>query len=106
VIANLSLRTDRRNPNHHLWLNNGTWFVHYTTHPTQVTKERVRRSLKTKSVKEARRLRDELLPPANGGGVVARQDKLRGVEGGRREFIARRFTSPVRPRSRRVEDDN
>lgn len=56
----LAIRTDEKNPNHHLWNNNGTWFVHYTIYPTPVTKERVRRSLKTKCVDEARRKRDHL----------------------------------------------
>ena len=49
------------NPNHHLWNNNGTWFIHYTIHPTKITKERVRRSLSTKDVVEARQRRDKLL---------------------------------------------
>jgi hypothetical protein len=49
------------NPNHHLWNNNGTWFVHYTVYPTPVTKQRVRMSLKTRSVAEARQRRDQQL---------------------------------------------
>lgn len=57
----VSLRLRAENPNHHLWNNNGTWFVHYTTYPTEYTKERVRESLKTKSLAEARQKRDELL---------------------------------------------
>lgn len=50
-----------RNANHNLWNNNGTWFAHYTVYPTRITKERVRCSLKTKCVVEARKRRDELL---------------------------------------------
>lgn len=57
----LSIRTNPANPNHHLWNNHGTWFVHYVVHPTPLTKERVRRSLGTKDVEEARRLRDQIL---------------------------------------------
>jgi hypothetical protein len=57
----LSIRTNPANPNHHLWNNHGTWFVHYVIHPTPPTKERVRRSLGTKDVEEARRLRDQIL---------------------------------------------
>ncbi len=57
----LSIRTNTENPNHHLWNNHGTWFVHYVVHPTPFTKERVRRSLGTKDVNEARRLRDAIL---------------------------------------------
>ena len=56
----LAIRTDEDNPNHHLWNNNGTWFVHYTVYPTPVTKQRVRKSLKTKCLDEARRKRDSL----------------------------------------------
>ena len=50
----LSLRTNPENPNHHLWNNNGTWFIHYVVHPTPITKERIRKSLGTKSLTEAR----------------------------------------------------
>lgn len=52
------LRVDPENPNHHLWDNHGTWFLHYTIHPTPYTKERIRRSLGTKDVKVARERRD------------------------------------------------
>jgi len=41
--------------------NNGTWFVHYTIHPTPFTKERMRASLGTKDLAEARLRRDQLL---------------------------------------------
>lgn len=51
-------RRHNGNENHHLWNNNGTWFLHYTTYPTPFTKERVRRSLGTKDLAEARRRRD------------------------------------------------
>lgn len=54
----LSIRVQGDNPNHHLWNNNGTWFVHYTVYPTSVTKERIRESLNTKSLEEARIKRD------------------------------------------------
>jgi hypothetical protein len=62
----LRIMTDRKgcgrtNPNHHIWNNNGTWWMHYTEYPTPMTKERVRRSLQTKSVEQARLLRDEFL---------------------------------------------
>ena len=40
----LAIRVDESNPNHHLWNNNGTWWLHYTVYPTPVTSER-RRSL-------------------------------------------------------------
>jgi len=54
-------RTNNTNLNHHMWNNNGVWFLQYTVYPTPVTKERVRRSLRTRSVTEARKLRDEIL---------------------------------------------
>ena len=52
------LRVRAENENHHLWNNHGTWFLHYTVHPTPFTKERVRRSLGTKDVRVARERRD------------------------------------------------
>lgn len=52
------IRVDTENPNHHLWDNHGTWFLHYTIHPTPFTKERIRRSLGTKDVRVARERRD------------------------------------------------
>lgn len=52
------IRVRAENPNHHLWNNHGTWFLHYTVHPTPFTKERIRRSLGTKDVKVARARRD------------------------------------------------
>jgi hypothetical protein len=39
------LRINAANPNHHLWNNNGTWFVHYTKHCPNFTKHRTRMSL-------------------------------------------------------------
>lgn len=58
VITLASLRISEANPNHHLWNNNGTWFLHYTVYPTAFTKERIRRSLGTKDVAVARERRD------------------------------------------------
>ncbi len=55
------LRISSDNPNHHLWNNNGTWFIHYTIHPTMLTKKRIRHSLGTKSLAEARRRRDAII---------------------------------------------
>lgn len=56
----LSLRT-KGGENHHIWNNNGTWWVHYTVHLSDYTARRVRQSLRTRNVAEARRRRDELL---------------------------------------------
>lgn len=56
----LAVRIDETNPDHHIWNNNGTWWVHYTVYPTPVTAERRRRSLRTKDVATARTRRDLL----------------------------------------------
>jgi hypothetical protein len=50
----LSLRTHAANPNHHLWWNNGTWWLHATVH-------RLRLPLETKHVGLARSRRDAVL---------------------------------------------
>ena len=66
AAASLSLRSTG-GENHHIWNNNGTWWVHYTIHLPDYTARRVRRSLRTRDVAEARVRRDELLrgfPPA------------------------------------------
>ncbi len=61
MTRSLAIRLNPDNPDHHLWNNNGTWFVHYTNHPTPFTKERIRASLGTKDLAEARLRRDQLL---------------------------------------------
>jgi hypothetical protein len=65
-MPQLSLRTNLENPNHHLWNNNGTWFIHYVVHPTPITKERIRKSLGTKSLAEARAKRDAIFTRQTG----------------------------------------
>ena len=57
--GHLSVRVDATNRHHHLWNNNGVWWVHYTLNFDCRTR-RVRRSLKTSSLDEAVRRRDEL----------------------------------------------
>lgn len=42
----LSARIDGTNRLHHLWNNNGTWWIHYTLHWDH-RKRRIRRSLQT-----------------------------------------------------------
>ena len=53
----LAVRIDPDNPNHHLWNNHGTWWIHYTVYPNAWSAERIRRSLGTKNLDEARRRR-------------------------------------------------
>lgn len=57
----LSTRINESNPNHHLWNNNGTWYIHFIVHKEDNTAERFRKSLKTHDVEEARRKRDNIL---------------------------------------------
>ncbi|MBT3483465.1 MAG: hypothetical protein HN457_18780 [Opitutales bacterium] len=59
-IHGFPLRISDDNPNHHLWNNNGIWWLHYTVYPTAYTSERVRRSLRTHSLDVARDRRDRL----------------------------------------------
>ena len=67
IAETLAIRVNPDNPNHHLWNNNGTWFIHYTVYPDALTAERVRRSLGTRSLAEARRRRDALFGQCAGG---------------------------------------
>jgi hypothetical protein len=48
-------------PNHHLWRNGRLWWVAFTVHLPGWRKDRVRVSLGTDDVAEARRRRDALL---------------------------------------------
>jgi hypothetical protein len=48
-------------PDHHLWRNGRLWWVAFTVHLPGWQKERVRCSLGTDDVVEARRRRDDLL---------------------------------------------
>ena len=57
----LALRTNPRNRNHHLYNNNGTWWIHFHVHHPDYTKSRVRESLGTHCLAAARELRDVAL---------------------------------------------
>jgi len=48
-------------PDHHLWRNGRLWWIAFTVHLPGWQKERVRQSLGTDDVVEARRRRDDLL---------------------------------------------
>lgn len=75
-IAKLpGIRVRADNPNHHLWNNHGTWFLHYTVHPTPFTKERIRRSLGTKDLKIARERRDSFFAHLVSEAVKAEQQR-------------------------------
>ena len=53
-----AIRTNPRNQNHHLYDNNGTWWIHFHVHHPDYTKSRIRESLGTKCLTNARELRD------------------------------------------------
>jgi len=61
MSTKLSIRIDAKNPDHHLWNNHGTWWIHYTLHVAGTRVRRVRQSLDTSDRAEARRRRDALL---------------------------------------------
>ncbi|MFL2832120.1 MAG: hypothetical protein ACJ0BK_00700 [Coraliomargaritaceae bacterium] len=56
-----SVRIGPSNPDHHLYSNNGVWWLHYTSYPTPATSKRIRRSLRTRDVALARSRRDGFL---------------------------------------------
>ena len=53
-----SVRIGPGNLDHHLYNNNGVWWLHYTSYPTPATSKRIRRSLRTRDVTLARSRRD------------------------------------------------
>lgn len=61
MIAKPSLRIDPANPDHHLWNNNGTWWLHATLHLPDFSKRRLRASLGTRCLRSARERRDAIL---------------------------------------------
>ncbi len=66
-LASLSL--DTANPDHHLWRNGRLWWIAFTVHLPGWRKERVRLSLGTADLAEARRRRDRIFedyPQARG----------------------------------------
>ena len=69
--AFLSIKIDPENPDHHLWNNHGTWWIHYTIHQGDYTKRRIRVSLETRILREARQRRDTLLAHLKAEGLEA-----------------------------------
>ncbi len=59
--AVISHRQKTSVPNHHLWNNHGIWWFHATVHLPDYTSRRIRFSLRTRKLGEAKRRRDELL---------------------------------------------
>ena len=65
-------RFQRLGPNHHLWRNGRFWWIAYTVIIDGWRQERIRHSLKTDDLLEARRLRDDLLAAVTCEGVLRR----------------------------------
>ena len=68
-------------PDHHLWRNGRLWWTAFTVHLPGWRKDRVRLSLATDDLIEARRRRDEVLadyPAANGCALSIRGGARRG----------------------------
>ena len=83
-IGRLSIRIDGRRRDHHLWINNrGRYWVHYTLNWDGRTR-RIRRSLRTRDLEEAIRLRDELFDHIRKHGefVAPRTDTFLGFRAG------------------------
>ena len=57
----ISRRQKTTGPNHHLWNNHGTWWLHATIHRPDFTSHRVRLNLKTSDITTARQKRDDVL---------------------------------------------
>jgi len=78
-------------PNHHLWRNGGLWWVAFTVHLPGWRKDRVRASLGTSDVAEARRRRDALLQryPEQQGCALSLRIGGRPVRAGMTEPMAR-----------------
>jgi len=75
VVIRVSAARSRNT--HHIWNNNGVWFVHYTLHTENYQKVRVRRSLRTKDLATAIKHRDELF-----GRLLEVSDESDGNRGG------------------------
>ncbi len=67
-------------PDHHLWRNGRLWWVAFTVHLPGWQKDRIRLSLGTDDLEEARRRRDQILreyPAARGCELSLRLDGRR-----------------------------
>ncbi|HYU43732.1 MAG TPA: hypothetical protein VEQ84_16410 [Vicinamibacteria bacterium] len=72
-------------PDHHLWRNGRLWWIAFTVHLPGWQKERVRLSLHTADVIEARRRRDDLLHryPEERGCALSLRIGVRAARGAR-----------------------
>ncbi|MDB6128614.1 MAG: integrase [Verrucomicrobia bacterium] len=60
------------NPNHHLWRHGKNWWVYCAVNPTPRTKDKLRRSLCTESIRMARYRRDLLFQNLQAEGMLGR----------------------------------
>ena len=65
-------RFQRLGENHHLWRNGRFWWIAYTVIIDGWRQERIRHSLKTDDLTEARLRRDEILASVSSEGVLRR----------------------------------
>ncbi len=100
TLGHLSPRTPDAGDRHHLWNNNGTWWVHYTLHFGH-RKRRIRRSLKTRSLAEAICSRDALFDriARDGEWVADRGDDMRRMLFLGPDHLAGTDPAAARPRS-------
>lgn len=70
ILTKKTNRPEADNPDHHIWNNNGTWWCHFTVHHADYTAERVRVSLHTRDLMEARQRRDFIM--AGTSSIVAK----------------------------------
>lgn len=82
ILTQQTSRPEAGNPDHHIWNNNGTWWCHFTVHHADYTAERVRVSLHTRDLTEARQRRDFIM--AGTGAIVAKLPRG-AVNGARRK---------------------
>ena len=61
TLARLSIHVAADSAHHHVWRNNGTWWIHYTLNTIDGRIRRMRRSLGTRDLGEALARRDALL---------------------------------------------
>jgi RNA polymerase sigma factor (sigma-70 family) len=63
--SGLKTRNTNANPNHNLWNNNGTWSCKFRVYTADGGIQQINKSLKTRSLEEARILRDEMMDEFN-----------------------------------------
>lgn len=61
ALATPAIRIKGNNPRHHLFWNNGTWWIHFMVHLPDYTKDRIRFSLQTHDLQVAQERRDTIL---------------------------------------------